>query len=243
MADRGKGHILVADDHHINRALFRGLLEHKGFRVSLAENGQEVLDALHGGSFDLIIMDCMMPVMDGFEAARAIRAADGRAFDPGIPILATTALALESDRQACLAAGMNDYLAKPVQAEALFRQVEKLLAERPATAPAGKAPANPAPAARMQDILASMSGALAGDLADWRAQLQGHCERQEWREAGSLAHKVRGLADLMGEGKLSRLAAELEAGASSDSEADCRDLTERLVDALASVHQRLGPER
>jgi CheY-like chemotaxis protein len=236
MENGGKGHILVADDHHINRALFKGLLEHHGYRVTLVENGVEVLGALRAGTFDLIIMDCMMPEMDGFEATRAIRAADGRAFDPGIPILATTALATDQDRKACLAAGMNDHLAKPVQAEALFQQVEKLLRASPASPPE-----RAAPGPRLQDILASMSGALAGDLEAWQAQLRGHSERREWRQAGALAHTIRGLADLMGEVDLSCLAAELEAGADGLPDTQCRELTECLIAALAELSLNLGP--
>ena len=117
--------ILVAEDNLVNQQVIRGLLGHLGAEVTLADNGALALDQFRQGAFDLVFMDCQMPVMDGFEATRQIRAWEGR--QPGqraVPIIALTANALAGDRDACLAAGMSDYLAKPVTKVSLGKSLQ-----------------------------------------------------------------------------------------------------------------------
>jgi CheY-like chemotaxis protein len=110
--------VLVAEDNRVNQLVIVRLLEKVGHRVDVAANGQETLAALKLVSYDLVLMDCQMPEMDGFEATRAIRDAE-RATGGHIPIVALTANALEGDRERCLAAGMDDYLPKPITPRAL----------------------------------------------------------------------------------------------------------------------------
>jgi CheY-like chemotaxis protein len=100
------------------------MLGKAGHRVDIVVNGKEAVTALIGTPYDLVLMDCLMPEMDGFEAARAIRAAEdgtGR----HIPIIALTASAMAEDRARCLAAGMDDYLTKPLTKGALIEAVER----------------------------------------------------------------------------------------------------------------------
>jgi hypothetical protein len=103
--------VLLVEDHPINQMLATTLLKKWGHTVVLAKNGQEGVDLFHGQVWDLVLMDMQMPVMGGLEATRLIRASEA----PGqrTPIVAMTANAMESDRQACLDAGMDDHLAKP----------------------------------------------------------------------------------------------------------------------------------
>jgi CheY-like chemotaxis protein len=110
--------VLVAEDNRVNQMVIVRLLEKVGHRVDVAANGHETLSALALASYDLVLMDCQMPEMDGFEATRAIREAE-RATGTHIPIVALTANALEGDRERCLAVGMDDYLAKPITPRAL----------------------------------------------------------------------------------------------------------------------------
>jgi signal transduction histidine kinase/ActR/RegA family two-component response regulator len=112
-----KAHILVAEDNAVNQLVVRAMLERLGMTVSVARDGAQAVAAVQAQTVDLVLMDCQMPVMDGYEAARAIRATNGYAAQ--LPIIALTANALSEDRQRCADAGMNDYLAKPVTGAAL----------------------------------------------------------------------------------------------------------------------------
>jgi signal transduction histidine kinase/CheY-like chemotaxis protein len=116
--------ILVADDNAVNRKLTLQQLKKLGYGAEAVEDGRAAVEAVLGGHYDLVLMDCEMPGLDGFEATRVIRAAERRG-GGHIRIVAMTANALEGDREACLAAGMDEYLAKPVQLEALRAVVEQ----------------------------------------------------------------------------------------------------------------------
>lgn len=113
--------VLVVEDNSVNQKLAVRMLEKLGYRPDLVENGQEALAALDTGTYDAVLMDCQMPVMDGFEATAAIRrleAAGKRYVSAGhLPIIAVTANAMQGDRERCLAAGMDAYLAKPIKLE------------------------------------------------------------------------------------------------------------------------------
>ncbi len=119
--------ILVAEDTEINRQLLRILLARRGCILQEVENGQLALEAVRSGSYDLILMDCMMPIMDGYQATTAIRALEREQGRPRTPIVALTASAIEGDRQRCLDAGMDDYLSKPFTQVGLMNTVEKWL--------------------------------------------------------------------------------------------------------------------
>jgi CheY-like chemotaxis protein len=117
--------LLLVEDNPINQKVARLVLDKLGYQVDVANNGFEALDAVDSVRYDLILMDCIMPEMDGFEATRRLRSAGGRAAE--VPIIAMTASAFEDDRKACLAAGMNDFLSKPVRQSELAAKLEGLL--------------------------------------------------------------------------------------------------------------------
>ncbi len=112
--------VLVVEDNPVNQRLAQRILEKEGHRVVLAGNGKEALDLLAGQPFDLILMDVQMPIMDGFEATRAIRKQER---DSHITIIATTAHAMTGDRERCLAAGMDSYISKPIHPAELVNLV------------------------------------------------------------------------------------------------------------------------
>jgi CheY-like chemotaxis protein/HPt (histidine-containing phosphotransfer) domain-containing protein len=116
--------ILLAEDNPVNQKVAVGLLEKRGHRVTLARNGKEAVAARDRGEFDLILMDMQMPEMDGFEATRTIREKE-RQTGGHIPIIAMTARAMKGDRERCLAAGMEDYVSKPIKVDELFAALEK----------------------------------------------------------------------------------------------------------------------
>jgi CheY-like chemotaxis protein len=118
--------ILLAEDNEVNRTIATRLLEKDGHSVVCARDGQEAVEILAADNgFDLILMDLQMPRMGGFEATRAIRNAEIAAFAQRIPIVALTAHAMKGDQERCLAAGMDDYLAKPIVRRALRETLRK----------------------------------------------------------------------------------------------------------------------
>jgi CheY-like chemotaxis protein len=123
-SDDGGVLVLIAEDNPVNRKLALQQLKKLGYRAQAVTDGREAIDAVAHGDYDLVLMDCQMPDVDGFEATREIRRAE-TARGGHVPIVAMTANALEGDREACLAAGMDDYLAKPVQLAALRAVVER----------------------------------------------------------------------------------------------------------------------
>ena len=121
--------ILVADDNRVNQKLAVHILENFGFSVDVAINGQEVLDKMKKSAFDIILMDVQMPEMDGLQAAAAIRRMEKRS-GRHIPIIALTAHALKEDRERCLAAGMDDYISKPLKINDLLTKIERFISKR-----------------------------------------------------------------------------------------------------------------
>jgi signal transduction histidine kinase len=115
----GTPRVLVVEDTEINRELLRILLEKLGCRVDEAVNGAVALAALETSTYDLVLMDCMMPVLDGYEACRRLRQREHATGAPRMAVVALTASAIDGDRERCLAAGMDDYLSKPFTAEQL----------------------------------------------------------------------------------------------------------------------------
>jgi len=123
-SDRKPARVLLVEDNPVNQLVAKGMLAKQGLEVVLANNGQQALERLQEGTFELVLMDCNMPVMDGYEASRRIR--ENPAWQH-LPVIALTANALSDERDRCLAAGMNDYLAKPFRREELLALLDQWL--------------------------------------------------------------------------------------------------------------------
>jgi len=120
--------VLVAEDNLVNQKLAQHLLERRGHTPVLVTNGRDAVDALRAGDFDLVLMDLQMPEMDGFEATTAIRARERDARLPRVPIVALTAHAMQGDRQRCMDADMDGYVAKPIKPVELFEVIDRVIA-------------------------------------------------------------------------------------------------------------------
>jgi PAS domain S-box-containing protein len=227
--------ILLVEDNEVNQKVARAMLEALGLTLAVAGNGLEALTLLRAETFDLILMDCQMPGMDGFTATARIRERE-RPLGLHTPIIALTAHALEGDRDQCLAAGMDDYLTKPLTHQALRSTLSRWLGPGMAALPEPKAP-EPAPAkagmdqARFQEM-AKLFEAVPGGvktmvllpfltLLDAQAGqvredlLQGH-----WDGLRAAAHTLKGSARNLGFTALGNAAEALEkAGKREDIEA------------------------
>ena len=124
--------LLVVEDNKVNQEVALGILENLGYRADVAADGRSALRALAQKDYDLVLMDCQLPEMDGYEAARRIRQPDTSVRDHNVAIIATTAHALAGDREKCLAAGMNGYISKPLRPEALEQAIEEWTGGKPA---------------------------------------------------------------------------------------------------------------
>lgn len=135
--------VLVTDDNEINRLVASELLSVAGFECDMAETGKEAFEKVMTKRFDMVLMDCEMPEMDGFEATGKIREWEKKVSIPTIPIIALTANAVLGDRQRCIEAGMNDYVTKPLDRKELFASIDRLLfpeTQTPTTTPSSNSP-------------------------------------------------------------------------------------------------------
>ncbi len=239
--------VLVVEDNPTNQLVARGMLEKFGINIDVAANGQEAIDTLQQVDYDLVFMDCQMPIMDGYETTRWIRDPQSRIRDHRIPVVAMTANAMAGDRELCLAAGMDDHVAKPIDPSKLIQALEQWLPEHCMTIIAGEIVDGQYPESRAAISLAdtaedvpdepvfdlnAMSDRLMGDeelirtvaeafLGDMEAMI-GHLHSvadTDVQQATRQSHKIKGAAANVGGMALSVLAADLEqAGKNGDME-------------------------
>jgi PAS domain S-box-containing protein len=158
VARRNNARILLVEDNLINQDVVIGMLQRLGWQADVASDGKQAIQALATHPYDLVLMDVQMPEMDGYEATRQIRDPQSTVLNHDIPIIATTAHAMQGDAAKCLGAGMSDYISKPIDPNILAKMVQKWLARKAHTAP-GEAPAEAAPDSNTPSPL-PMSGSL-----------------------------------------------------------------------------------
>jgi PAS domain S-box-containing protein len=250
-------HVLLVEDNDLNQQVANELLRDAGFDVDLADNGQVALDLVHAHSdrspaYDVVLMDMQMPVMDGVTAARALRA-DAR--HDAMPILAMTANAMPADRERCVQAGMQDFVTKPIEPDALWQALGRWVKPRPGMAEPARAadPPQAEPAAALQpidglDMAAGLRRTLNRPtlyqslLAKFVAGQHDAVERVEQAlQAGDaataerLAHTLKGVAGSIGATALQQAADLLEQSLRE------RMAPEALAPRLQDTRQRLQP--
>jgi PAS domain S-box-containing protein len=201
--------ILVVDDVDLNRELMLAMLSKYGCKIELAEDGAGALKALETQRFDLILMDCQMPVMDGFEATRAIRSQASPAAT--MPIVALTASAQPEHLARCRAAGMNDHLTKPLNPQALEDVLQRYLGDTASERTSEPKVAPQAPLS-LRDRYAIRRATMI-DALDAMVRA-GRFTDSEVSEVAEMAHNMAGTAAMFGEAELGDAAAALDAGIS-----------------------------
>jgi len=217
--------LLLVEDNEINREVALDLLRREGITVEVACDGREALDALRASSFDAVLMDCQMPVMDGYAATRALRE---RAELRDLPVIAMTANAMVGDREKVLACGMNDHIAKPIDVEQLFGTLVRWIAPLRAAAspPPAQASVDSAadlhalPGVDANDALDRLGGdepvlrrtllRFLGAYRDFAAQFADACAAGDPARARRMAHDLKSVAGTLGMHGLQERARALE---------------------------------
>jgi CheY-like chemotaxis protein/HPt (histidine-containing phosphotransfer) domain-containing protein len=256
-ADIVGAHVLVAEDNPPNKRLIERLLARLGVDAEIVGNGVDAVSAAGSRAFDLILMDCHMPELDGFDATRAIRAGGS-----AIPIIALTADAMSGDREACVAAGMDDYLAKPIATGDLVRMLRRWLPDRQSETAAEPEPrairvtrsGRELDGARIAELCAldpdSSAGFLAHMVADYEATLKdtipairAAVESGDVHALEEAAHKLKGTAAQLGAVRVNdgavRLLALCRSGSLLGAELILADLEGTLAPTVSALRELL----
>lgn len=192
--------VLLAEDSRINRQVAEGMLRVLGYRVDTANHGQAALAAFERTAYDAILMDCLMPEMDGWQATREIRAREGAG--PRTPIVALTANARASGRQACLEAGMDDVLPKPVRLQDLAATLARWIP--------GSAASAPETSGSTRVVVPHLLNIFLAQAAATLGQLRNALEEGKAEDIRALAHRLAGDAALVGAADVADLCRGLE---------------------------------
>lgn len=262
---QGSCSILLVDDVEINRELARIILEKRGHRVVQAANGLEAVDAARKERFDLVFMDIQMPLMDGFEATNEIRSFElSQGLQP-VPVIAMTAYALQGDRDRCLAAGMDGYIAKPIKEDDLCRVIGQMafgrsdqellqvVIEQPEIVlPADQEP-DLYPVFDRQALLTRLGGnealiqkfvSMFFESADEHmTQLRQAARAGDAEQLRAKAHALKGSAGNVGACALSMAAAELETAARELQQTEQPELLSRLEEQFVLFEQATGKRK
>ncbi len=253
--------VLVADDNAVNQRVAARMLSRAGCRVDAASDGREALDLVGKINYDIILMDCMMPHMDGYEATQAIRKMEGH--PATVPIVAMTANAMQGDRERCLAAGMDDYLAKPVRAEELKTILERWGSRvgasqtpPPPEAIMPKATRSPGPIdltvlegfrdlqePGAPDVITEFIDLFLGDLPSRLIAIREAATLGDTEQARAAAHALKSSSAYIGALQLSRKCKELEAAARAGDLELALQFSEEVESEAGSVQEFLQQYR
>jgi two-component system sensor histidine kinase/response regulator len=220
----------VAEDNEINAQLLERLLVRRGHHVRLASNGQEALTLAEEGVFDLLLLDVQMPELDGFQVVQAVRERE-RSAGGHLPVIALTARARQEDRDRCLAVGMDDYLAKPIQAADLWAAIGRVTGSRPPAERLGQGLLNPrvllAACGDDAATLEKICQVLRARLPDHLMAVQDALREGDAVRLREAAHKLRGTVAAFST-VVSAVSSDLEDQATRGQLEDARPLVEQL---------------
>ena len=244
--------VLVVEDTLVNQVVAAKMLGRCGYRARIVENGLEALAALDTEDFAAVLMDCQMPKLDGYGATQEIRRRESGA--TRVPIIAMTANSMQGERERCIRAGMDDYLAKPLRKQQLHEALTRW-AVKPPVKPAGAPPPEPpvAVATSLLDettigelenldraMVEHLSALYFTQAAGQLAALDGAIDSQELGTLGEVAHKFKGSSYTLGAMRVAEILAEIEAAARAGDTGEARDLVARLRRGLTDTQAALA---
>ncbi len=248
--------ILLAEDNPTNQFVALAILRKMGYRADAVANGLETLKALESLPYDLVLMDCQMPEMDGYETTRRIRQPDSRVRNPAVPIIAMTANAMRGDRDKCIEAGMDDYIAKPVDPPTLSEVIVKWIGATPAL-PEDEAADTP-PDDRDEptfnknrlaeqlmgddDLIHEIIHAFLDDVPNQINVLKKSLVEADAATARRHAHSIKGAAGTVGAVALQSVAFGIEQAAQDANLGSAYDLFPSLEKAFDDLATRLARE-
>jgi CheY-like chemotaxis protein/HPt (histidine-containing phosphotransfer) domain-containing protein len=244
--------ILLAEDNQVNQAVAKAMLKKLGYRVDVVASGKEAIEALSRIRYDLVLMDCRMPEMDGFKATSLIRDHSSTVLDHTVPVIAMTANAMAGDREECIRSGMDDYLAKPVKPHEIEQVLERWLAGRhqPSLQASGSVPGTVEQTGHEdnvatfdeagclkrlegdQELLEEIISLAFADLPIRRQQLEQALETGKLATLLLEAHTIKGIAANLGAQRLLQNVRRLEQQAEQATPSLLHSLTEQVTEEL-----------
>ncbi|MGB5487806.1 MAG: response regulator [Lysobacterales bacterium] len=207
------GHILVAEDDIVSQMVVKKMLNEAGYTMDLVVDGLEVIKALESRHYDLILMDCLMPRMNGFDATRAVRSADSTRINPEIPVIAMTGLKDVVDQQRCLDAGMQSVINKPFNLQTLIPVIQQFLAGNANTESVSDHDEIQTQAIRDDGFLDSVIDEFLQQVPEVIGDLQQAVDRGDTVKLRNVAHRFRGATDILDASGLSARSRVLEQAA------------------------------
>ncbi|MDY6851148.1 MAG: response regulator, partial [Thermodesulfobacteriota bacterium] len=247
--------ILLAEDNLVNRKVALKILEKFGYRVDAVANGMEAVKALEELPYNLVLMDCQMPEMDGFEATKTIRDAKSAVKNHEVPIIALTAHAMKGDREKCIKAGMDDYISKPFEPRQLIEAIEQALAGR-VSLPHDKASETKTQGEEIFDR-AGLLDRILGDeellkevLEIYLQETPGHIEsikealkKSDASEVTQHGHKIKGSSGMICAEGMQALGSRVETAGKKDDLTQAASLVEKMEREFAKLKEAISTQR
>lgn len=229
----------MAEDDQITRLVLKKMLEQAGYKVDFVPDGHEAINALKLINYDLVLMDCFMPRMDGFEATQLIRKSTSAVINAEVPVIAMTGLTGERDRLRCLDAGMDDHLTKPVNADELFMAIEKCMGRDVDQATVTRAGGGDE-AVWEDDFLEKLITSFVEEIPGVIGALQKAVERDDLTSLESIGHRLRGVSDILQMTTLSARSRALEEAGKAGNLSNAGVIASDLIADLQKMEMAVG---
>lgn len=237
--------ILVAEDDYASQHLACAILEYAGYEADVVANGQEAIKALESSPYDLVLMDCFMPVLNGLAATHSIRAADSRVLNRNIPIIALTANSMRDFEQQCQQAGMDDYVSKPIDPSNLIKTIDKCLEKfsrrqtavvddkSSVTTPWNHSDIDPG-------LLDTIVELFLQNAPKQIEELQTALTSGDGVNLQLISHKLRGCYEFLGTASIASLASSTEKASKRGAVDQAAEFGTKLLEEMQNLHTNLA---